>query len=509
MILGVDAGGTNVDAALVDEDGVQDTAKLPAEDASRSVLRNLLEDVSDGYDVDRVVVSTTRVLNQVVQGRLPPCTGVLVPGVGLAAEQAFAADENLVMRGCVDHRGRVTESPVVDRQPSNPVVAVTAKFSPRNPSVEQEVADEIDAEVVSLGNEAGGRLDFPGRAATAAANARSKPAFDDFASAFSGAVEDVGFDSPIYYLRGDGSMVGEDAAASTPAATTRSGPASSSVGLLALSGESDAVCVDVGGTTTDVAPASDGYPETEEGFERRGVSTFYEGVRSVDLPVGGDTLIEDGELARRREDYAAAFGGSLPTFTDALNVLGASVGDADASMAAFDDAGLTEYDAERVVDGYVDEVADAVEDAAATARGSPEVAVFGGVLAPCLEDRLSGAVELDVEVPDCADVCGAVGCAVARVSVRTEVHVDTARGRMTVSSVGSRSSSVEEGRRFTDDDLRDLVVEETLRETRAAGGEDGDVEVLDLRRFNVVEGASVEGEIADAVARVEPGVNEV
>ncbi len=509
MILGVDAGGTNVDAALVGEDGVQDTAKLPAEDASRSVLRDLLEEVSDGVAVDRVVASTTRVLNELVQDRLPDCTGVLVPGVGLAPEHAFAADENLVMRGCVDHRGRVTEGPVVDGQPSNPVVAVTAKFSPRNPSVEQEVADELDADFVALGNDAGGRLDFPGRASTAAANARSKPAFEEFSTAFSEAAQDVGFDAPIYYLRGDGSMVGEDAAKATPAATTRSGPASSSVGLLALSGEDEAVCVDVGGTTTDVTPASEGYPETEEGFDRRGVSTFYEGVRSVDLPLGGDTVIEDGELARRREDYAAAFGGERPTLTDALNVLGAEVGDADASRAAFEYAGLDEDAARRVVDGYVDEVASAVEDAASASKGSPEVAVFGGVLAPYLDDRLSEAVELDVEVPDCADVCGAVGCAVARVSVRTEVHVDTARGRMTVSSVGSRTGSVEEGRRYTDEELQDLVVDETLRETRAAGGEDGEVEVLDLRRFNVVEGASVEGEIADAVARVEPGVNEV
>ncbi len=508
MIVGVDAGGTNVDAAVVGEDGVQETAKLPAEDVSATVLRDLFREISDGYTVDRVVVSTTRVLNRIVQDRLPSCSSVLVPGVGLAVEHAFAADDNQVVRGCIDHRGRVTESPVVDAEPRHPVVAVTAKFSPRNPSVEEEVAEELEADVVALGHEAGGRLDFPGRAATTAANARSKPAFQEFREAVASATEDLSFNAPVYVLRGDGSMVGEGKASDAPASTTRSGPASSSVGLLALSGERDAVCVDVGGTTTDVTPAVDGYPLTREGYEHDGFSTFYEGVSSGDLPLGGDTRVTEDGLARRREDYAAAFGGEAPAFTDALNVLGAGVGDTDASETAFADAGLSEADAETVVEEYVAELSDAVESAVEEAEGSPEVAVFGGALAGCLSSRLEEEVDLDVVVPEHADVCGAVGCAAAKVSVRTEVHVDSPRGRMTVSSVGSRSKSVEKGRRYSGEELHDVVVEETVEETKAAGGDAGveDVEVLDVRRFNVVEDGKVEGEIADAVARVKPGI---
>ncbi len=505
MIIGVDAGGTNFDAVAL-EDGVEATAKKPADEdgAFGNLLDELLAEVDE---VDRVVVSTTRVLNAAVQERLPDSTNVLVPGVGLSPELAYAGDENIVAGGCVDHRGRVTEPLELDADPSNPVVAVTAKFSTRNPTLELEAADALDADTVAVGHESGGGLGFPARAETTVANAVTKPVFEEFESTLYAALADAGVDAPVYYLKGDAAMLSRRAVCATPAHTLRSGPASSSLGLVALSSVSDAICVDIGGTTTDVTLVEDGFPALTESVGAGKLCTFYDGVVSVDATVGGDTRVDDDGLTGVRDGSAAAFGGPSPTPTDALRVLGETTeGDEDAARDALSKLG----DPDEVARDVVDEFVTAVTEAAGSLERRAETVVVGGALAdavaPLLDDSLGWASE--VVVPDNADVCGAVGCAVARVSVKTNVHIDTARGEMTVASAGEEKvEEVEQGRRYDEDDAREVVARETAEATRRAGGDatTDEVEITSFRSFDVVEDGRVVGSIVDAEAQAEPG----
>ncbi|MDY6765303.1 MAG: hydantoinase/oxoprolinase N-terminal domain-containing protein, partial [Halobacteria archaeon] len=208
MIIGVDAGGTNVDAVLVSrERGVVDTSKVPSSHTPESVrkaLSNLVEN-HDPDDIDRVVVATTLVLNAAVQDRLPECTNIVIPGPGLNPRNAFHGDENIVAEGCVDHRGRVTEDVDCDEIPSKEVVSVTSKFSPRNPELELSLSDafEYQDDRIALGHESGGRLGFPERAATTVSNAKSKPVFHDFEDGVRNALDDIGIEAPVYYLKGD------------------------------------------------------------------------------------------------------------------------------------------------------------------------------------------------------------------------------------------------------------------------------------------------------------------
>lgn len=156
------------------------------------------------------------------------------------------------------------------------------------------------------------------------------------------------------------------------------------------------------------------------------LETGYDGVRAVQLPVGGDTrLVADG-LTARREGKAAAFG-------------------------RFDDGERVARDA---VEAYLARVADAVD------RIGPRSTrlLVGGALAPHLADRVGDAVARigDVTVPEGAPVAGAIGRSVARTSVETRVHVDSARGTVTVSSIGSRTESVERGRTFDDAEVESI-----------------------------------------------------
>ena len=192
MIIGIDTGGTNVDGVLIDEDGICGTAKVPNTETRASIeeVIDALRDGADRFDVDRVVVATTLVVNAAVQDRLPPCTNVVIPGPGLAPDRSFFAAENHVAAGAVDHRGRVTEPLEYDREPSYDVRAITAKFADRNPELERELdAAFEDTQAVSLGNESGAGLTFPERAGTTVANARAKPVFSAYERAVEAAKE--------------------------------------------------------------------------------------------------------------------------------------------------------------------------------------------------------------------------------------------------------------------------------------------------------------------------------
>ena len=512
MILGIDAGGTNYDGvALQESDGIVATSKRPSDepDAFDALLDDLLDNVKE---VDRLVVSTTRVLNAAVQDALPDCTNVVVPGVGLSPELAYAGDENIVADGCVDHRGRLTEPlDVSGVEPSHETVAITAKFSTRNPELEKEAAEAVDTPTVALGHESGGALGFPARAETTVANARSKPVFGDFVSSLHDALAERNVEAPVYYLKGDAAMLSRESAESTPAHTLRSGPASSSLGLVALSGVEDAVCVDVGGTTTDVTLVEDGFPSLTDGVGAGRISTFYEGVVSVDATVGGDTRLDEDGLTGVRDGPPAAFGGPSPTPTDALRVLGETdQGDEGAARDALSALGEPEEVAQRVAEDFSAAIAEAV-DSLETHTGT---VVLGGALAQALADRLADRLgwASEVLVPENAAVCGAVGCAVARVSVRTNVHVDTARGEMTVASAGpEKVEEVERGKEYDEAEAHEVVKRETAEATRRAGGEAtaDDVEIASFRRFNVVENGRVVGQMIDAEAQTEPGGRDI
>jgi len=516
MHVGIDTGGTNVDAVAVDatscEEDVRARAKVPGD--GPKPIRTALDRILDGEPVDRVVVTTTLVLNAAVQQRLPTCTNVLVPGPGLHPERAFYGEENHLAGGCVDHRGRVTEETAYEETPESSVVAITAKFGTRNPKPERDVRAEIDREedAIAVGHAAGPGMTFPRRAATTVANAKARPTFAEFATDVAQALSAAGVEAPVYYLKGDGAMLSADAMRTTPAHALRAGPAASALGLLALSGVADAVCVDIGGTTTDVTRLSEGLPATEA-VDAGSLETGYDGVRAVDLPLGGDTRVVADGLTGEREGKAAAFGGDAPTLTDALHVAGMltetgaqEAGDPEAARGAFgrfDDPATV---ARMAVGSYVSRVD------AAIARLAPDATrlVAGGVLAPHLAEPIARAADIDdVVVPDQAGVAGAVGCAAARVSVETGIHVDSARGTMTVSALGTETEDVEQGRTFTDDEVESLAADRARAAARQAGAssaEDLPVDVRDTRRFNVVERSRVAGQVVDATAQVEPGL---
>ncbi len=130
------------------------------------------------------------------------------------------------------------------------------------------------------------------RATTAVLNARLLPVIRELL----GAVEDIlmkmEIHAPLMIVKGDGSMMSSDACRSRPVETVLSGPAASISGACRLSGIKDALVLDMGGTTTDIAVVQGGRAKVSlEGARVGGWLTRVQAVDMWTLGIGGDSHV--------------------------------------------------------------------------------------------------------------------------------------------------------------------------------------------------------------------------
>jgi N-methylhydantoinase A/oxoprolinase/acetone carboxylase beta subunit len=145
---------------------------------------------------------------------------------------------------------------------------------------------------VSCGHELSDLLDFRTRAYTAIMNGRIIPLLSKLLSDMEAVLRGLKIRAPIAVVRGDGSLMRKEAALERPVETILSGPAASVAGALHLTGRQDAIVVDMGGTTTDVAMLQNGRVETDEsGSHVGGHKTHVRALRIRTLGLGGDSFI--------------------------------------------------------------------------------------------------------------------------------------------------------------------------------------------------------------------------
>lgn len=386
LVLGIDAGGTHTDAALLALPDARGTlararllgsAKVPTrhEDlpgtvrAALAALGNALaaageDSVALFAGVERVTLGTTLAVNALVQGRADKVGLALSAGPGLDPAHFTLGEHVCIVPGGLDHRG-VEVAPLFTETlaetaaawPAQGVAAVACvgKFSPRNPAQEQkmgEVAGAASGLPVTLGHSLSGRLNFPRRIATAYYNAAVARLEGEFLDAVEAALAASGVKAPVRLLKADGGAATLAFSRREPVQSILSGPAASVMGVMALWPEAAEGCsllLDMGGTTTDMALFYEGSPVVDrDGMALMGRRTLVRALAAVSLGVGGDSQLgpgtaPDGSLAIHvgplREGPALAFGGEGPTLLDALNVLaapGGESGDAGASRAGME-----------------------------------------------------------------------------------------------------------------------------------------------------------------------------
>ena len=315
-LLGVDTGGTYTDAVIMDgsADRVVASAKALTSRPDLSmgvgaaIDAALADSAVDPGDVAMVSLSTTLATNALVEGQGGRIALIAI-GFGEAElgraglADAMRGDPVIRLAGGHDHAG--AEATALDLSALEAALqgledgitgfAVAASFATRNPAHERAARDlirDITGRPVSCSHDLSQALGGPKRALTAVLNARLIGMIDRLISACEGHLTKVGINARLMAVRGDGALVSADVARDKPIETILSGPAASIAGASWLSGETDALISDIGGTTTDVCLLRDGRPKIDPQGARVGpFRTMVEAVAMRTTGLGGDSAV--------------------------------------------------------------------------------------------------------------------------------------------------------------------------------------------------------------------------
>lgn len=316
ILLGVDTGGTYTDAVLFDDvaDRVIGAAKSLT---TRPDLAPGIAGAIDGVlaeagiapaQVAMVSLSTTLATNALVEGRGGRIALVYigfdrgdVARAGL--EEALGGDPVILVPGGHDHSGEALasldtaalEAGLASLPAGITGIAVAGQFATRNPAHEQAaraIIRERTGLPVTCSHELSSGLGGPKRALTAVLNARLIGLIDGLIAAARAELDARGITAGLMVVRGDGALVSADLARERPIETILSGPAASVAGASWLTGESDALVSDIGGTTTDICLLRDGRPAIDPGGARVGrYRTMVEAVAMRTTGLGGDSEV--------------------------------------------------------------------------------------------------------------------------------------------------------------------------------------------------------------------------
>ena len=315
-LLGVDTGGTYTDAVVLDEaaDAVVASAKALTSRPDLAIgVGNAIDAALDQSgvaptDIAMVSLSTTLATNALVEGQGGRVALIAIGfddgDLGRAGlTDAMRGDPVIRLAGGHNHAGGqvapfepdalAREIAALDDGITG--FAVAAAFATRNPAHEVAARDlirDLTGKPVSCSHDLSRALGGPKRALTAVLNARLIGMIDRLIAACGGHLAARGITARLMVVRGDGALVSADVAREKPIETILSGPAASIAGASWLSGETDALVSDIGGTTTDICLLRDGRPKIDPQGARVGpFRTMVEAVAMRTWGLGGDSEV--------------------------------------------------------------------------------------------------------------------------------------------------------------------------------------------------------------------------
>ena len=442
--IGIDVGGTNTDAVVMEGTKVIAGVKSATTDDVMSGVVNALRDVLAASGIaasaiDFVMIGTTHFTNAVVQRRNLaqtaavrlglPATASLPPMVDWPEDLKQAIGNHAwLAHGGNEFDGRVISPLDEDELKSIAAeikargirsVAITSVFSPVSSDFEKKAGEIFAAEIpgvhITLSSDIG-RIGLLERENAAIMNACLRDLSAHVMNAFRNAISEAGIKGKFFLTQNDGTLMDAAFAEKFPVLTFASGPTNSMRGAAFLSGVKDAIVVDIGGTTSDVGSLQKGFPrQATVAVEVGGVRTNFRMPDVFSIGLGGGSLVVDGvdgvkvgpvSVGYRIKSEALIFGGSTLTTTDTAVARGlAELGDKTKVAHLAPDL-LTRTGAKIIA---------MLEDCVERSRLSPEplpVIVVGGGSILVYGD-IAG---LQVIKPNHYGVANAVGAAIAQVS---------------------------------------------------------------------------------------------
>ena len=547
MIIGLDVGGTHTDVVLLNQQGLQKKIKVNTDpsDLFQSVLSGL-DAITDGIDVsdiDRIVLSTTLTTNAIAQNKIPPVGMIVSSGPGIDPEFYRTNSHYYAVSGSIDHRGR--EIKAIDTAEIAKIagrledvgiahVGIVGKFSIRNSSHELQIRKilENSFKKIFMGHRISGSLNFGRRIATTYLNAAVYPLNRDFFHAVRKSLAAKGLDLPLRLLKADGGNMKFESSVDYPVQTILSGPAASVMGAVAFGPEKeDTLVMDIGGTTTDMAVLINQVPVLNpQGIKLGSHKTLIRSLETFSLGVGGDSAVtvKSGKIAvgPARQGPAMAYGGSMPTPTDALFVLeDIPDGSRDKSIEGLAPLAkelgfsLKSFAAE-VIDVTCKKILSAARQLIYQINSKPvytvhelqegytvqpkTILILGGP-APYFAKYIENISDYTVRVVPRWEVANAIGAALARTTCEVNFFADTERGIAEAPEENfSRRVDHSFDRKAAIRQAFDLLKAKAI--DRGANADHLEMEVIEALQFNMVRGFNTTGKNIRVKVQVKPGL---
>ncbi|MGR9438083.1 hydantoinase/oxoprolinase N-terminal domain-containing protein (plasmid) [Rhizobium leguminosarum] len=442
MRIGIDVGGTNTDAALMDGPLVLGACKSPTtSDVGSGIVAVLKQVLSmtgvSVSEIQAVMIGTTHFTNAVVERKRLlevaairlglPATKALPPMTDWPKDLADTLGRHTFMvRGGNEFDGRkiapLDEPEILRiageiRSRGLKAASITSVFSPVTPDMELRAAEILGNEIpglsISLSHEVG-RVGFLERENASVMNASLADLSRKVVNSFRNALKELAINTPFYISQNDGTLMVPDYVERYPVLTFASGPTNSMRGAAMLAGEKEAMVVDIGGTTSDVGMLMQGFPrESAVAVDIGGVRTNFRMPDVLAIGLGGGSIVRD-DGARIGPDSvgyeitsrALIFGGDTLTTTDIIVAAG---------LEDIGDRSRVAHISARTIKTALDTIHrmadEAVDRMKTSAEPLPVILVGGGSI--LISRDLPSASR--VIRPENASVANAIGAAIAQV----------------------------------------------------------------------------------------------
>ncbi|MFR5887759.1 MAG: hydantoinase/oxoprolinase N-terminal domain-containing protein [Oscillospiraceae bacterium] len=446
--LGIDVGGTNTDAVLIDENlNVVADIKCPTTgdiyDGILAALRTVLAQSGvDRSQIKQAMLGTTQCTNAIVERKNlapigilrigAPATLGIPPMVDWAEDISRIAVGSAVIGGGFEYDGKhlapfdaeaAKKFFLEMKEKGVKSIAISCVFSTVRNDHELEAAAlcrEVMGEDVhvSISSEIGS-MGLIERENATILNAALWKVAERFTEGFAQSLADEGItNADVYLSQNDGTLMTMEHARRYPILTVACGPTNSIRGASYLSSLQNAIVIDVGGTTTDLGVIQNGFPrESSVAVTIGGVRTNFRMPDVVSIGLGGGSIVRehaDGSVTVGPDSVgyeitskALVFGGDTLTATDVAVRLGMfELGDP--SKVAH----IPEELAKKALEAIGTLVEDAIDSMKVSSADSDVILVGGGSIV--LPEKLAGAA--DVVKPDHFGCANAIGSAISKVS---------------------------------------------------------------------------------------------
>lgn len=453
--LGIDVGGTNTDAVLINEHlEVMAEIKHPTSediyDGIVCAVREVLQASGvNKEEISMAMLGTTQCTNAIVERKQLADIGILrigapaalgiPPMVDWAEDIRAAAKAVAVIGGGFEYDGKelasFDEEAAAEffREIKGKVesVAISCVFSTVRNDHELRAA-QLCREIlgpdvrISISSEIGS-MGLIERENATILNAALCRVAERFTDGFAKSLKEEGVTNAALYLsQNDGTLMTMEYAKKYPILTVACGPTNSIRGASYLSRIQNAVVIDVGGTTTDLGVIQNGFPrESSVAVTIGGVRTNFRMPDVFSIGLGGGSIVhqkEDGtvtvgpdSVGYRITEKALVFGGDVMTATDIAVRLGmAQIGDREKVSHIDPDF------AKRVMDVIKAMVEEGIDAMKVSSQDVEVIMVGGGSL--ILPKELEGTSRS--VVPEHAQTANAIGSAISKVSGTYEKLLD-------------------------------------------------------------------------------------